>query len=108
MDAELDELDAVDAAAAATAAAAQKNKLANIQEEEGDEDYWIEKQDPKSGKTYYVNKKTRVSSWKKPAGAMKVVRMLSQAAGPTNGDGEREPRRQSRRRKRRNSPPGGR
>ena len=43
---------------------------------------WIAKKDPRSGRSYYVNKKTRESSWTKPAGLVKAVNALAKAAGP--------------------------
>ena len=43
---------------------------------------YSKKKDPKTGRTYYVNKKTRESSWTKPAGLVKAVNALTKAAGP--------------------------
>ena len=45
-------------------------------------DGWVEKKDPKSGRSYYVNKKTRASSWTRPTGLVKAVNALAKAAGP--------------------------
>ena len=43
-------------------------------------DDWIEKKDPKSGRTYYVNTKTHQSSWTKPSPAASEKPKAAKAA----------------------------
>ena len=47
---------------------------------EDDADDWIEKQDPKTGRTYYVNTKTKKSSWTKPVSAVQAVNSFAAGA----------------------------
>ena len=57
--------------------AGAKKTVSKLTDEE--KETWVEKVDPKTGKKFYVNPKTRKSSWSLPMGAVSAAASLASA-----------------------------